>query len=184
MLTAKLYTAEDLWAMPGDEPWELWDGELRRVPGAGDRSTRTALAIGSDLLAYERQHGVGMATGSDGSFVLSVDPDTVVVPAAAFVRWERLPDRDDRAKYIRAAPDLVVEVQSPTDEPKDMAEKRGLYSRAGVALGWWVDPEKRAVTVYRLGQEPVVLTEEETLDGDDVLPGLRIPVGQVFPTWR
>ena len=108
-LTTSTYTAEDLMRMPGDEPWEIWDGELRRVPGAGDRATRRALAIGSDLLAYERQHGVGMATGSDGSFILSADPDTVV-PDAAFVRWERLPDRYDRAEYIRASPDLAVDV--------------------------------------------------------------------------
>ena len=184
VLTTKLYTAEDLWAMPGDEPWEIWDGELRTVPGAGDRATRTALAIGADLLAYERKHGVGMATGSDGAFILSTDPDTVVVPDAAFVRWERLPDRHDRSKYIRVSPDLAVEVQSPTDEPKDIAEKRRLYSHAGVSLQWWVDPEKRTVTVFRMGQEPVVLTEEDILDGGDVLPGLSVPIAQIFPTWR
>lgn len=184
VLTTKLYPADDLWDMPGHEPWEIWDGELRKAPGAGDRATRTALAIGSDLLAYERQFGIGMATGSDGSFILSTDPDTVVVPDAAFVRWERLPDRHDRATYIRASPDLAVEVQSPTDEPKAMVEKRELYTRAGVALQWWVDPEKRTVTAYRLGHEPVVLTEEDTLDGGDVRPGLRIPIAQIFPTWR
>jgi len=104
VLTTKLYTAEDLWAAPGDEPWEIWDGELRQVAGSGDRATRTALAIGASLFAYEREHGIGMATSSDGAFILSTRPDTVVVPDAAFVRWERVPEHHDPASTSRLLP--------------------------------------------------------------------------------
>ena len=180
VLTTRTYTAEDLWRMPGDEPWELWDGELRRVPGSGARSSRTALIIGARLLAFERHSGLGIATGSDGSYVLARHPDTVVVPDAAFVRWDRLPTRDVTEKYVPVPPDLAVEVQSPTDEPGEMAAKRGLYARAGVPLLWWIDPAARTVTVHRLGSAPVVLTEGDVLDGGDVLPGLSIPVAEVF----
>jgi len=184
VLTTKLYTAEDLWAMPGDEPWELWQGELRTVAGSGDRATRTALAIGASLFAYEREHGLGMATGSDGTFILSTRPDTVVVPDAAFVRWERIPEHHDPAKYIPVAPDLAVEVQSPTDEPKEMSHKRRLYADAGVPLLWWVNPETRTVAIYRFGELAEVMSEGDTLDGGDVLPGLSITVAEIFPLPR
>jgi len=180
VLTTRTYTAEDLWQMPGDEPWELWDGELRRVPGSGARSSRTALIIGARLLAFESQSGLGMATGSDGSYVIARLPDTVVVPDAAFVRWDRLPTRDVTEKYVTVPPDLAVEVQSPTDEPGTMAAKRALYARAGGPLLWWVDPAARTVTVHRPSQAPVTFTEADTLDGAEVLPGLSIPVAEIF----
>ena len=182
--TSRLHTAEDLWRMPGDEPWEIWNGELRRVPGSGDRATRTALAIGASLFAYERQTDLGIATSSDGSFVLSTHPDTVVIPDAAFVRWERIPDHHDPAKYFPVAPDLAVEVQSPTDEPKEMASKRELYAKAGVPLVCWVDPVKRTVSVYHDGELAALLTEAGVLDGGEVLPRLRIAVADIFPRSR
>ena len=179
-LTTRTYTADDLWQMPGDEPWELWNGELRRVPGPGARASRTALIIGARLLAYESQSGLGMATGSDGSYVIRRHPDTVIVPDAAFVRWDRLPTRDVTEKYVPVPPDLAVEVQSPTDEPGEMTAKLALYARAGVPLVWWVDPATRTVTVYRPGSPTVILAEADTLDGSDVLPGLSIPIDEIF----
>ena len=180
VLTTRTYTAEDLWRMPGDEPWELWDGELRTVPGSGEAATRVALRIGARLLAYEDRTGLGVATGSDGSYVLFPNERTVVVPDAAFVRHDRLPPARSTTRYLPVPPDLAVEVQSPTDEPADMAAKRALYARAGVPLLWWVDPAARTVTVHRPGHAPVVLGETDVLAGEDVLPGLRIPVSEVF----
>jgi len=178
VLTTKLYTAEDLWAMPGDEPWELWQGELRTVPSAGGEASGIAMIIGSILVGFARK--LGWITGADGTYVLSRNPDTTVVPDVAFTRWDRLPDGKAPRKYIPVAPDLAVEVQSPSDEPGDMAEKRRLYVRFGVPLVWWIDPVKRTATVYPLGREPFVLTETDVLDGGEVLPGLRIPVAEIF----
>ena len=181
VLTTKVYTAEDLWAMPGDEPWEIWDGELRTVPSSGEEASGVAAQVLVSLGIYLRANKIGHVTGADGTYILLRDPDTVVVPDVAFVRWDSRPEGQSRsAKYGPVRPDLAVEVQSPSDEPKDMAEKRRLYARAGVPLLWWVDPAKRTVTVYRLGREPFVLTETDALDGGEVLPGLRIPVAEIF----
>ena len=178
MLTTRVYTAEDLRAMPGDEPWELWDGELRKVPGSGMEASEIALIVASLIRPFAR--GAGVVTGADGSYTLSREPDTIVVPDAAFVRWARLPDRERTKRYCPVPPDIAVEVQSPTDEPKEMAEKRRLYARAGVPLLWWVDPSRRTVTVYRPGSEPELLTDADALDGGDVLPGLSIAVAEIF----
>ncbi len=77
-------------------------------------------------------------------------------------------------------PDLAVEVISPTDRKSDIAAKQELYRRAGVPLVWWVDPERKTVTVYRLGQAPEVVEATGALDGGDVLPGFTLDVQTIY----
>ena len=179
-VTTKLYTADELWEMPTDEPWELWEGELQKVPGAGGRASHIAGVIFVLLFPFVRSGKLGLLTGADGAYVVSRDPYTVLVPDVAFVRWDRLRGGVPPDKYIPAAPDLVVEVRSPTDRPGNIAAKRELYRRAGVPLIWWVDPDRRTVAVYRAGELVAELSEADERDGEDVLPGLRLPVAEFF----
>jgi len=176
----KFFTAEELWWMPTDQPWELWDGELRVVPGAGGEASNIAGIIGAMLLLFVRPRGLGLVTGADGTYILARDPDTVLISDAAFVRWDRLPDHVAPKGYCPVAPDLAVEVRSPSDRPKDIAAKLEHYRRARVPLVWWVDPARRTVAVYRDGQSIAELGEGDALDGGDVLPGLRLPVAEIF----
>jgi Uma2 family endonuclease len=178
--TAKLYTADDLAKMPGDEPWEIWEGELRKVPSAGFEASNLAQWIGVLISNFVRPRRLGKVTGADGTYILAPDSRTVVVPDVAFVRTERLPPPESRSRYAPMPPDLAVEVISPTDEPGDMARKRALYRRAGVPLVWWVDPIRRTVAVYRDGQLEAELGEGDVLDGGDVIPGYRLPVAELF----
>ncbi|MGH2561034.1 MAG: Uma2 family endonuclease [Thermomicrobiales bacterium] len=178
--TTKLYTAEDLWQMPTDQPWELWEGELRQVPGAGVEASGLAGFIFTLLLPFVRLHKLGVLTGADGAYILSHDPYTVLIPDVAFVRWDRLPGRVRPRGYAPIPPDLAIEVRSPSDRPGEIARKLELYQRAGVPLVWWVDPVRRTVTVHRLGQSAVELHEGDELDGADVLPGFRLPVAEIF----
>ncbi|MGH2558775.1 MAG: Uma2 family endonuclease [Thermomicrobiales bacterium] len=178
--TTKLYTAEDLWQMPGDEPWELWEGELHKVPSAGGEASALASWIGTLILLFVRPRRLGMVTGADGTYILNNDPYTVLVPDVAFVRWERLPDGVPPKRYIPVPPDLAVEVRSPSDRSGEIAQKLALYQRAGVPLVWWVDPAPCTVTVHRLGQPATELHEGVELNGDDVLPGFRLPVAEIF----
>ena len=178
--TATLHTAEDLWRMPGDEPWELWDGELRKVGGAGVEAIDIAGWIGSLIRQHVRPLRLGVVTGADGAFFLARDPDTVLVPDVAFVRWERLPGRERPRGYCPVPPDLAVEVRSPTDRPGEIARKLDLYRRAGVPLVWWVDPMRRTVAVYRDGLLAGEFGEGDELDGGDVLPGFRVAVAEIF----
>ena len=178
--TTRLYTAEDLWDMEGDEPWELWEGDRRQVPGAGGRASELAGWILVLLSRFVRPRRLGMVTGADGTYILGRDPDTVLVPDVAFVRWDRLPGRTPPEKYIPVSPDLVVEVRSPSDQPGEIAKKLALYRRAGVALVWWVDPARRTVAVYLAGRLAAELGEGDELDGGDVLPGFRLAVTEIF----
>jgi len=166
--------------MPGGDLWELWEGELREVPGAGGWASGIAVRIASRLTLFVEAEHAGWVTGADGAFVLARDPDTVVEPDVGFVRWDRLPDRAPPVKYIPVAPDLAVEVQSPSDEPGEMARKRELYRRAGVPLQWWVDPIRRTVAAYRDGEPVADLGDGVDLDGGGVLPGFRLPIATVF----
>jgi Uma2 family endonuclease len=177
---ARLYTAEDLAEMPTDEPWELWEGELRKVPGAGLEASGLAHWIGVLITLFVRPRNLGFVSGSDGTFILRRDPDVVVVPDVAFTRWEHLPGRRPPASYLRGRPDLAVEVKSPSDRRRDIEEKLGHYRNAGVPLVWWVFPEDRRVEVYRLGELVATLGEGDVLDGENVLPGFTLPVSEIF----
>src|SRR5688500_7028700 len=81
--TTKLYTAEDLRRKPTDEPWELWEGELRKSPGAGGVASEIAGVIFALILPFVRSGRFGMLTTADGTYVLGRDPETVVVPDVA-----------------------------------------------------------------------------------------------------
>jgi Uma2 family endonuclease len=178
--TAELYTADDLRRMPTDEPWEIWEGKLRKVPGAGGDASDLAHWIGVLISLFVRPRRLGMVTGADGTYLVAHDPQTVIVPDAAFVRWERLPGRARPKGYIPVPPDLAVEVRSPTDEPGDIAKKQERYRAAGVPLVWWVDPERRTVQVFEGGVLTGEFGEGGVLDGGEVLPGFRLPVAEIF----
>lgn len=179
-MTTRLLTAEDLQRLPTDEPWELWEGELRKVPGAGGVASGLAAWVVSLLSQFVRPRRLGMVTGADGTYIILREPQTIVVPDAAFVRWDRLPGGVAPDGYIPVSPDLAVEVISPSDEPGEIAKKRDPYRQAGVLLVWWAHPKRRTVAVYRHGQFVAELSEQDELDGEDVLPGFRLPVARIF----
>jgi Uma2 family endonuclease len=103
-----------------------------------------------------------------------------VVPDVAFVRWDSLPGRTRPKGFCPVPPDLAVEVVSPSDTPGDVAGKMERYRRAGVPLVWWIYPERRAVIVFRAGQQVAELREGDELDGGEVLPGFRLLVADIF----
>ncbi|HEY7031643.1 MAG TPA: Uma2 family endonuclease [Thermomicrobiales bacterium] len=178
--TTRLYSIDDLMAMPTDQPWELWEGELQKVPGAGGEASDIAGEILVHIRLHVKPRKLGIATGADGTYILAHDPPTVVVPDVAFVRWERLPGRVRPDGYIPVAPDLAVEVRSPTDRSGDINAKLERYRHAGVPLVWWVDPKRRAVRVYRHGELAAELGDGDVLDGEDILPGFTLPVSEIF----
>jgi Uma2 family endonuclease len=178
--TTRLYTIDDLMAMPTDEPWELWAGELQKVGGAGGEASDIASEILIRVRPFVKARNLGMAIGADGTYVLSHDAPTVVVPDMAFVRWDRLPGRVRPKGYIPVPPDLAVEVRSPNDRPGAIDAKLALYRAAGVPLIWWVDPSRRKVRVYRHGELAVELSDGDVLDGEGILPGFTLPVSEIF----
>jgi Uma2 family endonuclease len=180
MATTKLHTIEDLEQMEGKVPYELIRGVLKEVAPCSIKPSMIGVNISGYLFIFLRSHKLGFLTGSDGGYVLSRNPDTMVVPDVGFIRVERLPNGADFNGFCPIPPDFAVEVMSPSDRPRDVAEKVALYQEAGVPLVWWVKPEERIVTVYRAGQQAKDYHDGDELDGEPVLPGFRLAVHDVF----
>jgi len=164
----------------GYDLYELYDGVRRKTDSMGQRHGEIQMEIGGPLHAHVRANRLGRVYPSDPHFILFRDPDTVVMPDVAFVREDRLAPMDTRDGYAPYAPDLAVEVISPSNRLVEILEKVALYGRAGTSLVWLVDPRARSVTVYVPGQEPRTLRDGDTLDGGDVIPGFRLPVADIF----
>jgi Uma2 family endonuclease len=177
---AKLYTADDLWHMPGDEPWDLWEGELRKVPGSSEEASAIAHWIGGLISLFVQPRRLGVVTGADGTFVFARDPDTVVVPDVAFRRRDHDSERALSRRCVQRPPDFAVEVISPSDGRSDIARKQDIYARAGVPLVWWVEPIRRTVAVQRNGDLVGTVGEGDELNGGEVLPGFRLTVAEIF----
>jgi Uma2 family endonuclease len=181
MATTKLMTADELMALP-DDGWqyELIEGVLHRMSPAGTEASAIAIRIGGRLDAFAFERRLGKVTGADGGYFFDRDPDTVRALDVAFVRTDRLPPADQQRGYSPVVPDLAVEVVSPGDSAREVAEKVAFYLAHGVPLVWVVRPRPRTVTVHPAGGEPRVLGEGDVLDGGDVLPGFRLRVADLF----
>jgi Uma2 family endonuclease len=180
MAKAKTYTADDLWLMPEDAPYELWRGAMVEVPPTAFESSAVAVRIGARIADFVAARELGVVTGAGGGYILFANEQTVVAPDVGFIQWERLPGRKPTEQYCPVPPDLAIEVTSPYDEPGNLGEKLDLYLEAGVRLVWWVDLGKRVVRVHRPGKPVEVLGEGDVLDGEDVLPSFRLPVADIF----
>ena len=122
---------------------------------------------------------LGLVSGADGMFRLLAN--SVRGPDVAFVSRERLPGgKFPTEAYPSIAPDLVVEVLSPGNTKGEMSRKRIEYFHSQVRLVWMVDCVDRSVAVYTSPNSVRVLTEEETIDGGDVLPEFSLPVADFF----
>lgn len=178
--TTKRYTAEDLWQMPNNDFLELWRGEIIELSPAGFRSAATAVRFVVRIGAFVETNDLGVVTAADGGFILIPSGNTVVAPDVAFLKWDRIPGRKITEKFSPVPPDLAIEVTSPYDKPGQMKRKRAFYMEAGVPLVWWADPERQTVLVHRPGRPVESLGIGDVLDGEDVLPGFRLPVADVL----
>lgn len=179
--TTRLLTAEDVEAMgAAAEGRELIYGVLQDWKDMGGRHGELAADLLTDLNVFVRPRNLGRLYSSDTRFVLFRAPDVYVKPDVAFVRTDRLPPEAERAGVMALAPDLAVEVVSLHDRFADVMGKVDLYRQAGVPLIWLVEPRGRTVTIYAGDAEPRVLTDADTLDGGDVLPGFALPVATIF----
>jgi len=181
MSITTLATAEDLLAMPDDGfRYELIEGEIRKMSPAG----MVHGLVAGELVGLLRQHvslnKLGATFTAEPSFRLSRDPDTVRVPDVAFISSGRLRHWDRSEACWPGAPDLAVEVVSPSNIQREVDDKVRAWLDAGAAMVWVVDPASRSVTVYRSSTDITTLTEDDGLDGQDVIPGFRCPVSAIF----
>lgn len=186
---ATTLTLEDYMERFSDQgAFELIDGEFITITPQVIRSVRLAGRIYRTLADFVDEHGLGEVF-MEGPFVLLYESNWVKgsqVPDVMFVSQAKLDaiqaaDPDWQDKPIIGAPDLVVEVISPTDKALILGHKVKLYLEDGVRLLWVVEPENNMVTAYRADSNQAIhLSRADTLSGDDVLPGLRLSLEALF----
>ncbi len=177
----KLLTADDLLRLYSKGVrGELIRGVLCETMATGVRHGQVVMNLGGELRSFIKPRRLGRLVGSDAGVLLDRDPDTVREPDIAFISAEKLPLDVDVPGYYEGAPDLVVEVVSPSDGRWEVYDKARMWLSYGVRLVWVVDPETRTIEVHRLNAPMLRLAEDDRLDGGEALPGFSCPVRAVF----
>jgi Uma2 family endonuclease len=171
-------TPDDLWRLgDGDVRRELVDGEIVEMAPSGGQHGIVLSRLVWLLADYVYRTGIGKVLSGDVGFVLDLPEDRgrVRAPDIAFMR--SVPADDG---FVPAAPDLAIEILSPSESPIQIQEKIRDYLEAGTSLIWVVAPKAKTVTVYRPDGSARFLREHETLAAEDLLPGLSIPLTEIF----
>ena len=177
----KLMTADDLMRLSSEGVrGELIRGALHETMPTGVNHSRTVLNLGAEMRSFVKPRRLGTLMASDLGVRLERDPDTVREPDIAFISAERLPLDADVPGYLELVPDLVVEVASPNDNLREIHEKVLMWMGYGVRLVWVPFPSTRTVDVYHADGTTSTLTEDDTLDGGNVLPGFICRVSEIF----
>jgi Uma2 family endonuclease len=188
----RFYTAEELWAMSqdpanADRRFDLREGVLYEMPPAGWLHGDVTLEFAVYIRLFARMHQLGRVTTAETGFTLHKNPngkDTVLAPDIGFIAAARIPAQLPDG-YVPFAPDLAVEVISPSNTAEEISSKVELYLRYGTRLVWVLYPREQRIHVFRssgqTGQATVTfLGIDDTLDGEDVLPGFSLRIADLF----
>lgn len=152
------------------------------MPPPGYRHGRTALRIAVSLSSHVDSNRLGVVLAAGTGFLLGTSPDEVRAPDVAFISNERLGAASFQPeKYFPGAPDLVVEVLSPSDSYTAVQEKVLIWLRSGTRVVVIADPERQLFVVHRPHSEPEILTPSDSFTAQDVVRDWVFPVGDAFP---
>ncbi len=175
-------TAEQLVAISQDDAhrYELIQGEPIVMSLAGHEHGKLASRLHIAIGVFVQEPALGEVFAAETGYRLTREPDTVLAPDVSLILSANLtPDRVTDS-FIPGAPDLVVEVISPSDTAARTAVKVQTWLRHGAQLVWVVEPESATVTVYRADGTLALLKSGDTLDGEHTLPGFTYPLEQLF----
>jgi Uncharacterized protein conserved in cyanobacteria len=159
---------------------ELVRGELRVAPAPGAPHGMIAGNLTFLLSAHVRELKVGWVFPDSVGYQLVDLPRTVRRPDVSFVRANRLPAEGVAPGFLKLAPDLVVEVISPSETASELEEKLDDYRACGTQLIWVIDPVRRTVMIIDRDAPPRWVREGERLDGGAVLPGFSCEVAELY----
>jgi len=176
---ATTWTEEELMRFPHDgRKCELVDDELRLTRSGMDHA-RLGAALATHMGTHAAQHRPGIVCGPNlGCWMRSGNLRCPDLSFTAVARVPRTPEA--RQGFFRGAPDLAVEIVASTDRPLRLVEKLRDYFESGTRLAWIINPAERNALVYRSPEADRPLRETDPLDGEDVLPGFRLPLAELF----
>jgi Uma2 family endonuclease len=179
VLEAKQLTVEEfeqIAALPenADKRLEFIGGRIVEVVSS-NYSSLLASFVGTMVNMFVLQHRLGFVSTTDGGYAIGTER---YIPDVAFITFAKQPEPLIKP-YVPVAPDLAVEVLSPSNDDSEITDKVVSYLMAGV-LVWIADPERKIIKVYAPNESPKTLTLDDTLDGGKVLPGFTLSVRSLF----
>jgi Uma2 family endonuclease len=176
----QIYTIQEFLELPEeDKRYELVKGELEEMPGPSARHGKIISLLGAEFIIYLKQNNIGEVF-SAAAFVIDSENRTVRIPDLAFVNAAQLVELDyDTA--IPFAPELAIEVISPSDIWFKVQEKVDEYKHAGVKLVWVIFPPSQLIYAYYPEEvKPKIFGINDELEGEEVLPGFKLMVSEIF----
>ena len=179
MSPARSITDEELLNLSDDgNRYEVVDGELVVSPGAGLRHEQIVAELVMRLRAYAKERRLGAVLTSNLLYVLPSGNRRG--PDVSFIAADRMAALPPDTVFPQLAPDLAIEVLSPSDSPRRVQDKVGEYLEAGVRLVWIIDPENHRAVIYRALSSVGQIGAGGALDGEDVVPGFRCALSELL----
>jgi Uma2 family endonuclease len=175
----KVWTEEELMSLPDDgQKYELVEGELE-MTRAGMEPGNIGLFLGGRLEIFVREAKLGLVCDSSTGFWMKSGNSRA--PGVSFIAKERLQGvKRPSKKFFHGAPDLAVEILSPSDSVIKISQKIAEYFANGTRLAWVVNPEDETVLVYHSPPPDRILKAGDALDGEQIVPGFSLPVAELF----
>lgn len=175
------YTYQDLLTTPDDHHrYELFEGDLIITPSPNTAHQNAIGNLFRLLSLYVESHNLGKVFVAP--FDVYFDEETVVEPDILFVAKDRLHIIDEQK--VNGAPDVVIEITSPTTEQRDRGFKFKRYAQEGVKEYWIVDPAKKTVEVYQLGAKGFELFASYTATNEVRSPYFSLLRFNVQEVWK
>lgn len=176
-----LMTADDSFCLYShkDEHYELVKGKVVEMTPPGGVRGGIAVNIAIPLGTFVRSHDLGRVVVESG-FHLERQPDTVRGPDVSFIRKERIPERGLPRAFFAGAPDLAVEIVSPSDSAAGLEAKVRDYLRAGSLRVWAVYPDSKGVAVHRPGGSVLWHGEGKTIEDEELFPGFSLGLDEIL----
>ena len=178
--STRLLTGDELLCRPELNPCELVAGRVVPMTPTNPTHGRIEVNVAAALKHFVRTQNLGVVMAGEVGIFTARNPDTVRAADVLFLSHDRNARRERQEGFLDVAPELTVEVLSPTDRPDQVQRKLGEYFTAGVLQVWVIDPATRTVQVHHDRGETESLAPGAVLTGGDVLPGFEMPVDDIF----
>ncbi len=172
-------TPDEVLDLPDEDRYELVDGQLVKMP-MSSLSQYVATRLARFLGNHCEPLGLAHVFVEAGYLCFPGKPNRMRRPDVSCIRSDRLRFDQIGDGYLTIRPDLAVEVISPNDRVYDFEDKLDDYRLAGIPLVWLVYPHSKRARIVRSGGPPVELGPDGELTGEDILPGFRCRVADLF----
>ena len=179
MVATRKWTVEELAAEPPQGRWELIDGELVAMTPSGAEASTAGSNLDAMVNAHVRRHRLGFTFNAEGGFRPDPASETLRSPDVAFVAKDRLP-KERQTGFFDGAPDLTVEVISPSETATEVEAKVRDYLAAGTKLVWLVYPDEKMVRVHRPDGTTALVQADGRLSGEELLPGFELALDELW----